>query len=643
MVRILTLTSWYPPHHYGGYELSCYDVMTRLVARGHSVRVLCGDELLPTAAPPDAEHERLVFRELRAHWREGSDWRPSLRETVAIERHNHRVLERHLDEFRPDVVSVWHMVAISAGLLRHLSDRGIPVVDVVCDHWPVYVEHFDAWTSRFSGNPLKAWSGRVAEAVTGLPTTAGDFTEHDVFCFVSEATRRRALDARPWSYPISTVVFSGIERTHFPARREREQARRGRRLLYVGRLDATKGVDTLVRALPELPADATLTCYGRGAELERARLGRLAESLGVAARVTFGSLEREELAAAYAAADVVVFPSEWQEPFGLVPLEAMACGTPVIATGVGGSSEFLRDGYNCVLFAAGDAHALAAAVRRLHDDTTLHDAVVRGGFATAAQLDVSELANTLEAWHVATASRFRDGRPADRRLDLPPGPITTPTNDPLANDPLAWPPPEVREALATLAARSGGQRGTRRLVAAETDDRARAVFTRNGADAVRLYGEPVRGREAHHPAVVAACESLPFRSDAFDFVAGDGLFERARDDHAAVREIGRVVRPGAVALFAAANRCDVFLRWARIRDRLAGLRTPARAYVHDPKHRREYSGTEIETLLGDIATVRAHRTVGWKRGRKRRAVGVVLRGLRLARFAQATVIEAECR
>src|SRR3954449_13217548 len=62
MARILTLTSWYPPHHFGGYELSCFDVMNRFVERGHEVRVLCGDERVPGAAPADPEHEALVYR-----------------------------------------------------------------------------------------------------------------------------------------------------------------------------------------------------------------------------------------------------------------------------------------------------------------------------------------------------------------------------------------------------------------------------------------------------------------------------------------------------------------------------------------------------------------------------------------------------
>jgi hypothetical protein len=47
VARVLTVTNWYPPHHYGGYELSCFDVMTRLAERGHEVRILCSDERVP--------------------------------------------------------------------------------------------------------------------------------------------------------------------------------------------------------------------------------------------------------------------------------------------------------------------------------------------------------------------------------------------------------------------------------------------------------------------------------------------------------------------------------------------------------------------------------------------------------------------
>jgi glycosyltransferase involved in cell wall biosynthesis len=98
-----------------------------------------------------------------------------------------------------------------------------------------------------------------------------------------------------------------------------------------------------------------------------------------------GQLERAELIAAYEEADAVVFPVRWEEPWGLVPLEAMAKGRPVVATGRGGSGEYLRDGENCLLFPAGDAAALADAVRRLAEDQALREKLHGEGVRTASR------------------------------------------------------------------------------------------------------------------------------------------------------------------------------------------------------------------------------------------------------------------
>jgi glycosyltransferase involved in cell wall biosynthesis len=417
MARILTITSWYPPHHYGGYELSCFDVMSRFERAGHDVRVLCGDERLPGAEARELGHERAVFRDLRPHWRESERRRPALRQRARIERDNRSTVERHIAEHRPDVVSIWHMAAISGSLLQYVRRHDLPVVYVVCDDWPVYLPKVDPWLSLFQGGPARRAGGRVVEAATGLVTRIDDHGWDGTYCFVSEATRRRVSAEAPARYACSTVVYSGIERGAFgPAAEESEW---GWRLLYIGRFDALKGVDTLLRALPHLPKEASLECYGRGAGKERERLTELARSLGVGDRVTFDSLERHELATRYRAADVVVFPSEWHEPFGLVPLEAMACGTPVVATGVGGSGEFLRDGLNCVLFPSGDPAALANAVDRVHRDPELRRRVRAGGLETATELGVDRLADVLEQWHVAAARRYEGGRPPDRVLNLP--------------------------------------------------------------------------------------------------------------------------------------------------------------------------------------------------------------------------------
>jgi glycosyltransferase involved in cell wall biosynthesis len=94
-----------------------------------------------------------------------------------------------------------------------------------------------------------------------------------------------------------------------------------------------------------------------------------------------------------------VFASTGHEAFGLVPLEAMACATPVVATGAGGSSEYLAHRENCLLFRPENAEALAVALRRLAADQGLRRHIVTRGLETAARLTVDRQADALEAVH----------------------------------------------------------------------------------------------------------------------------------------------------------------------------------------------------------------------------------------------------
>jgi glycosyltransferase involved in cell wall biosynthesis len=128
-------------------------------------------------------------------------------------------------------------------------------------------------------------------------------------------------------------------------------------------------------------------------------LQHLADELAVAGRVRMRALPRSSLREVYADADAFVFPSRWDEPFGLVPIEAMTQRTPVVATRRGGSAEFLVDGANCLEFDADDDEQLARAVRRVADDPALRRRLVDGGVATARRFTVDALADTLETVH----------------------------------------------------------------------------------------------------------------------------------------------------------------------------------------------------------------------------------------------------
>ena len=407
MPRILTLTNWYPPHHRGGYEMNCEDVMNRMAARGHHVTVLCSDDRLlgvddrPSAVP--------VRRVLKLHWRNEAPSAAPLGERLTLEKFNQGQLIDAIEEVRPEVVSVWHMATLSLNLLTVLAKRRIPVVYAICDSWPSYAMSMDPWARMFNGSRVRRSFGRLAERLERVSAVLPDLGNVGRACFVSSFTQEDVRQNSPWHFDDSTVIPSGIDRSMLdlaPAEKSKWRWRIG----YLGRFDSRKGTETLVRALPLFDPEATLFMYGRGGEPERQRLEALASELGVAERVIFGTLDRSELAKAYRDLDCVVFPSEWPEPFGLVPLESMQCGTPVVATGVGGSRDFLADCVNCLYFRPGDPKELADAVHRLASDPALRARLVREGERTAVDYDVEFMADRYEQEFIAAAQA--SGRPS---------------------------------------------------------------------------------------------------------------------------------------------------------------------------------------------------------------------------------------
>lgn len=391
----------YPPHHLGGYELVWQSATRALRAAGHEARVLTTDAR-PVPGDP-SEEDADVHRELRWYWRDHGWPRLSPRQRLALEQHNVRVFDRHVRDLAPDAVVWWSMGGMSLSLIASVRCRGLPAVGFVHDDWMIYGPKVDAWLRgvRRLPAPLASTVGRV----TRIPVDA-DLDGASRWLFVSETTRRRARELGGLSLRDSGIAHSGIDPSYVGRPLSTHPWRW--RLLNVGRIDPRKGIDTAVDAVMALPREARLTVVGEGDERELAALRARAARLGVAERVRFvGARGREALRELYGASDVVVFPVRWEEPWGLVPLEAMALGRPVIATGRGGSGEYLRDGKNCLLFQADDPSALARALRRLAQDDALRARLQAGGLATA-QLYTDAIFNKRVVAEVeAAAARYR--------------------------------------------------------------------------------------------------------------------------------------------------------------------------------------------------------------------------------------------
>jgi D-inositol-3-phosphate glycosyltransferase len=154
-------------------------------------------------------------------------------------------------------------------------------------------------------------------------------------------------------------------------------------ILYVGRFDQRKGIETLVRAVGQICAQGDETQLdlaklrlvivggsdpSQSDGQERQRIEELVGELGITEQTEFvGMVGHDRLPLYYSAADVCVVPSHY-EPFGLVAIEAMACGTPVVASAVGGLNFTVVDGETGMLVTAQDVAGFAEAIKRTLTD-----------------------------------------------------------------------------------------------------------------------------------------------------------------------------------------------------------------------------------------------------------------------------------
>jgi glycosyltransferase involved in cell wall biosynthesis len=194
-------------------------------------------------------------------------------------------------------------------------------------------------------------------------------------------------------------------------------------ILQLGRMVPRKGVDNVIRALAHMqgrPTARLLIVGGNSADADErftpeiARLRGIAHECGVAQSVGFiGQRQREALRDHYLAADVFV-STPWYEPFGITPLEAMACGTPVIGSDVGGIRYSVADGVTGFLVPPRDPQALAARLEQLRANPALAAAMGRAGIhRVRSRFTWERVASELvDVYRSVAAARVRPRQPA---------------------------------------------------------------------------------------------------------------------------------------------------------------------------------------------------------------------------------------
>jgi len=375
-VRILVLTNLYPPHHIGGYELICQTVVETLWERGHFVPILTSNHVVDSARlHPDSPG---VERLLRIHGLYGHPWR-GICPLRHIERHNNQVLRSALQRHHPELVYVWNMGGLSKSMLLTLQNSGIPTVYYLSDHWIARGLASDVWLRWWNRTDAPwlqrlvrracRWTGarRHWDALAPTRNISQIRFRRIYFCSraLLELTARAGYDVSHGEVIYCPVHLRYFERAPRPLRQPI------RRLLYVGRLAEDKGVLTALRALTHLSGKlpVELSLFGRGDADYVGRLKSFAADHHL--QVNFQNAELDQMPDVYQDLDLLLFTSEWAEPFALTPLEAMACGLPVIGTTTGGSAELFRPRENALTYAAGNAEELARRILEFNADFSL--------------------------------------------------------------------------------------------------------------------------------------------------------------------------------------------------------------------------------------------------------------------------------
>lgn len=339
-MRILLLSREYPPHVYGGAGV-VVDHLSRALARRAAVEVRCFGEQAVAGADLSvrgyAPWERLAGGPEAAY-------APAL-EALSVG------LAMARDPVAADVVHThtWY-VGFGGMLVQAIHD--VPLVVTLHSMEPLRPWKAD---QLGTGYAVSSWAERLAvERAERVIAVSGQMRADILAHFRVDPAR-------------VVVIHNGVDAEAFRRTERREAlARYGVRepyVLFVGRISEQKGIFPLLEAARALPEDVALVLCASSPDTPEL-LARLEAAVADRPRVRWinAMLPVAEVVELYSHAAVFVCPSIY-EPFGLINLEAMACGTPVVATRVGGIPEVVVDGETGWLVAPGDEAALAGALR----------------------------------------------------------------------------------------------------------------------------------------------------------------------------------------------------------------------------------------------------------------------------------------
>jgi glycogen synthase len=360
-LRILIITNLYPPQVIGGYERGIADCARLLAHRGHTVLVLTSNTEEYTTNYTSTVTEPSINRclYLCGAWsKQGTEWF-SAEQVVTRTFYNRQTVALEVKTFKPDVCLVGNIDFLGLELLEKILADGIPVAHYVMNATPGYVAEL-------------APNSKLHQYITCSNWIRDNLKQQ--------------------GYPAETAytIYPGAAVEEFY---QAELPPRDRlRIAYASLVMPYKGADVLIEALSLLHAGGVeLSATVAGGTLQPQfvqALKEFVESEGMQDKVNFpGVLSRQELKELYQTHNVLVFPSRFQEPFGISQIEAMAAGLTLVTSGTGGAGEIVENGKEGLTFESENPLDLANVLSSLPVSPDEWEKITRAG----QQRAISEL------------------------------------------------------------------------------------------------------------------------------------------------------------------------------------------------------------------------------------------------------------
>lgn len=358
-LRILVVTNLYPPQELGGYGRSIYDFAINLRQMGHEVSVLTSN------APylgGDISNETSVNRNLLllGSYEGGINILQNPQERKAICSANNYILHEAIRLFKPNVALLGNLDMLNPDLLHILVANNIP-----------------CWHHLGFSDP-----SMLPFPVSCLPTKEQGYQP----LANSHFTARSMAPALQQYKPIP-VIYPGAQ-THFYTNITPLPLGGPLKIAFAGLLMGVKGPHILLEALAKLKMwNIPFHCKFAGGIIDNSfyqQLQNFSDAVGLSEHLDFcGKLTRNQLRKLFASNQIFVFPSTWEEPFGISQVEALAAGLLVVSSGTGGAAETVHDDINGRRFRPSDSQHLAEILLDIYQNPGAHEHLRKRGRSLA--------------------------------------------------------------------------------------------------------------------------------------------------------------------------------------------------------------------------------------------------------------------